>query len=336
VEGKPYDSIESVTFSPDGRRLAYAAKRGQKQLMVVDGVEGPEYASVETPQAWSPDSRRLAYVARQEDFQRCVVVDGVRAGPYGGDRVMSPVFSPDSKHWAVLVEQGYANFLVFDGKRGPTYNSTDADTLSPPMVKFSPDGRRVAYVVGGSSSIWRPQRVVVESVEGIENKDKAEVHVGKVYDGGVGGLIFSPDSRRLAYVASRAAKSLVVTGSIEGPGYYSVELGGLFSPDGRRTAYKVGSYDEKTSWRYAAVIDGTLSKPYLSMVAPPLFSPDSAHVALLTERHDDKYVIVVDGEESQPYDDYAGDGKLVFDGPNLLRAVMVRNGEGLRVEIRIR
>ena len=72
------------------------------------------------------------------------------------------------------------------------------------------------------------------------------------------------------------------------------------------------------------------------MVAPPLFSPDSAHVAFLAQRHDNKYVIVVDGEESQPYDDYAGDGKLVFEGPNLLRAVMVRNGEGLRVEIRIR
>jgi hypothetical protein len=284
---------------------------------------------------------------------------------------MSPVFSPDSKHWAVLVEQGYANFLVFDGKRGPTYDSTFVYTFRT-MVKFSPDGRRVAYVVGGSSSNWQPQRVVMENVEGLENKDKAEVRVGKVYDGGVSGLIFSPDSRRVAYVAHskqwllvvdgvedrrhegvsepifspdsrrlayaavRGRKTLAVIGGVEGPEFDSVGLGGLFSPDGRRTAYEVGLHDEKTSWRYAAVIDGTLGKPYLSMVAPPVFSPDSAHVAFLAQRHDNKYVIVVDGEESQPYDDYAGDGKLVFDGPNLLRAVMVRNGEGLRVEIRIR
>jgi hypothetical protein len=83
------------------------------------------------------------------------------------------------------------------------------------------------------------------------------------------------------------------------------------------------------------VIDGALGRPYRSIVTAPVFSPDSRHVAFLAQRDDKRYAVVVDGEESQAYDDYAGEGKLVFDGPNLLRAVMIRGGEGLRVEIRI-
>ena len=187
-------------------------------------------------------------------------------------------------------------------------------------LAFSPDSRRLAYAAseGGKGFL------VVDGVEDKRYESAARP-------------IFSPDSRRLAYEAGRGGKSLAVIGGVEGPEYNSVEFGRLFSPDGRRTAYKAGLYDENTgSWKHAAVIDGALGKPYTSIVEAPVFSPDSRHVAFLAQRDDKRYVIVVDGGESQAYDDYAGDGKPVFDRPDLLRAVMVRNGEGLRVEIRIR
>ena len=62
VEGKEYDGIGqgSLVFSPDSKRVAYAAQRGGKQLVVVDGVEGKEYdgigralsSSARTANAW--------------------------------------------------------------------------------------------------------------------------------------------------------------------------------------------------------------------------------------------------------------------------------------------
>ncbi|MCS7254840.1 MAG: hypothetical protein RMK18_09500 [Armatimonadota bacterium] len=45
-EGKEYDQIQKFTFSPDGKRLAYAACRGEKELVVFDGEEGKEYNKV--------------------------------------------------------------------------------------------------------------------------------------------------------------------------------------------------------------------------------------------------------------------------------------------------
>jgi len=44
-EGKKYDGIgeSSPIFSPDGKRVAYWGKHGNKQLIVVDGVESQTY-----------------------------------------------------------------------------------------------------------------------------------------------------------------------------------------------------------------------------------------------------------------------------------------------------
>ena len=49
VAGKKYDGIGNGTllFSPNGNRVAYAAFRGGKWLMVVDGVEGKEYDGIQ-------------------------------------------------------------------------------------------------------------------------------------------------------------------------------------------------------------------------------------------------------------------------------------------------
>ena len=71
--------LESVTVSADSNRVAYAARRGPKQLVVVDGVEGKEYDEIakRTP-VFSPDSRRVGYVARRggwREGKQVVVLD---------------------------------------------------------------------------------------------------------------------------------------------------------------------------------------------------------------------------------------------------------------------
>jgi len=44
--GKPYDSVNNVVFSPDGRRFVYCAKKEGKEYFVLDGKESPPYDSV--------------------------------------------------------------------------------------------------------------------------------------------------------------------------------------------------------------------------------------------------------------------------------------------------
>ena len=47
-EGKQYDMIEGLIFSPDSRRVAYAAQRGNKHVVVVDKQEGNQYDGLGT------------------------------------------------------------------------------------------------------------------------------------------------------------------------------------------------------------------------------------------------------------------------------------------------
>ncbi len=53
-EGKAYEGIGalSLSFSPDGKRSAYIARRGQRQLIVIDGAGAPT-APASARRAWS-------------------------------------------------------------------------------------------------------------------------------------------------------------------------------------------------------------------------------------------------------------------------------------------
>ncbi len=91
---------ESLAVSPDSKHVAYVARRGGKQLVVVDGVEGKEYDRIgQGTLVFSPDSKRVAYGARRGDKQ-LVVVDGVEGKEYDGIGQGTLVFSPDSKRVA--------------------------------------------------------------------------------------------------------------------------------------------------------------------------------------------------------------------------------------------
>src|SRR5262249_6629811 len=73
---------ELFVVSPDSQHVAYGARAGQKQFVVVDGQAGKPYqALVVGMLRFSPDSRRLAYAA-QDGRKSFVVVDGQALKPY--------------------------------------------------------------------------------------------------------------------------------------------------------------------------------------------------------------------------------------------------------------
>jgi Tol biopolymer transport system component len=74
----------TLTVSPDSSRLAYLAKRGDKWLVVVDGVERKEYDGIgKGSPLFSPDGMRVGYGAGRGGKQ-LVVVDGVEGKEYNG------------------------------------------------------------------------------------------------------------------------------------------------------------------------------------------------------------------------------------------------------------
>ena len=80
--GKAFDALGvSFVFSPDGKRFAYTASKGQQRFLVVDGEpQVPIEGIVDHSLTFSPDSRRLAYAVAKADRRAYLVVDG-KAGP---------------------------------------------------------------------------------------------------------------------------------------------------------------------------------------------------------------------------------------------------------------
>jgi len=143
--GPEYDRIwrDSIVFSPDGKRMAYRARKDEKELVSVGGAEGSGYDEVTDP-VFSPDSKHVAYCACSEGDKACVVVDGVEGPEYDWMWSDSIVFSPDGKHVAYLAARdmsddtgfpGSKKLAVVDGVEGPEY---DGILRNAPC--FHPDG----------------------------------------------------------------------------------------------------------------------------------------------------------------------------------------------------
>ena len=148
LNGKELHAEEGVLvllFSPDGRRFAYIASRGDKKFVVVDGREGPHFKFIIYPGAgvggdvvdrilFSPDGERYAYIGGTAEGKKVVVVDG-KPGP--------------TYEWSDLS-------LAIDGKPGPTYDIDYAlvgsGTIKPPNPNesgsfWSDDSKRFLYFV---------------------------------------------------------------------------------------------------------------------------------------------------------------------------------------------
>jgi len=341
VQGKPYDAISMLTFSPDSKRFACAVKSGEQYFVVADGAEGKPYDYV-SGITFSPDSKRLAYKVKPKNEESLVVVaDGAEGKRYSS--VGALVFSPDSAHLAHSTWSDYGNkggAMVVDGTAGKVYNGT----LSDPV--FSPDSKRMAYGVSLFSE--KKQMVVLDGAEGkaydnlcvdvfTEAKDKGR-HLlfspdsgrfayfamtgGKwlaVADGAEGkaynevrlrSLVFSPDSKRLAYAACAGNQWIVALDGNESTEKYSdvIDAGLVFSPDSKRFAYCT-VFSGFAGVGSVVYIDGVAQKVFQPPTEPVVFSPDSKRAAFAGAAT--KNAVTVDGAPGAQYDEYCP-GTLAF------------------------
>lgn len=161
----PTNPVCTMT-SRDGRHIAFVVMKGSRQAVMVDGVEGPVFDTINAdqgnyqagmvpnadfPPTFSADGAHFAYAAARAG-KIVVVVDGVELGEY--DAVNQFVFAPDGSDHAYAAVKGDRSLVVQRGKEVASYaaaHRNDFPGSSRQVVpairdlKFSPDSRTLAY-----------------------------------------------------------------------------------------------------------------------------------------------------------------------------------------------
>lgn len=189
-ESEAYEDFSNPSFSPDGKRLAFAVARGKKWSVIVDGQA---YGSFENEIDWivfSPDSKHFAFATELED-NTAVFLDGRSIGSH--EEVGLPAFSPDGSRIAYAARIGKKWTLAVDGVPQKPYLFANNPTFSVPV--FSPDGSHLAYVI---TEVNGGQRVVVDGVG------------GKLYQTVLGSRVVFDDNSHFHYLVHRAPQILLV------------------------------------------------------------------------------------------------------------------------------
>ncbi|KIK23227.1 hypothetical protein PISMIDRAFT_63421, partial [Pisolithus microcarpus 441] len=188
------DWVRSVTFSPDGKRMASGSL--DRTVRVWDGERGVQigsplqgHANWVQSVAFSPNGRRIVSGSLDKTVRVWDVERGVQIGhplQGHGDWVWSVAFSPDGKR--IVSGSLDKTVRVWDVERGLQIgNPLQGHVDWVRSVAFSPDGRKI---VSGSLDqtvrIWDAER-------GVQISNPLQGH-----DNGVQSVAFSPDGKRIA------------------------------------------------------------------------------------------------------------------------------------------
>lgn len=262
-ESDGWDGVAELTWSADGEHIAFAAQRDGSWYVVRDGrARGGWDAILRDTLTFGNDGNRLAYVAERDD-RLFVAVDESVAGPY--DEVADLAVAESGARVGYLARTGDAAFAVIDGKRGAPHERIRSLVLAP-------RGRRAGYFVR-EAGLWH---TVIDG------------EMGPAYER-LSGLRFSPDASRYAYIASRGTYQMVVVDGVEGDRYDAVREGTLRFGTGDNLV----SYVARRGPLFVVVHDGRPG-PAFESVETPVFSASGGRWGYIGHRTDSS-VVMIDG-----------------------------------------
>ncbi|HEX6432641.1 MAG TPA: hypothetical protein VFZ87_00290, partial [Gemmatimonadales bacterium] len=219
-----------ANWSPDGKYLAFAAKRGARDDIVIVDVERNKQveriqlklSGVTTP-AWSPDGRQLVFTGYDGGLSDLFVVgrDGKGLRRLTQDKYadLHPVWSPDGRTIAFATDRGGVTdfttlaignmrIALYDLDMGSIQVLGQMERGKNVSPQWSPDGKSIAFV---------SDRTGVSNIFLYELGEKALYQITDFYTGTQGitplspVLSWAPQADRLAFVYFEKGKYDVYT-----------------------------------------------------------------------------------------------------------------------------
>lgn len=187
-----YQDIFDVALGPDGKRIAFIAREGNKYFVIDGGAKGKEYEKVE----WlilSPDGKKIGYAPTEGD-KMFLTIDGIETKRY--DEIYFPIFSSRGKDIAFFAREKEDALFIVNSKE----MKTDYEYIE--NMTFSPDDKKIAFSARKDNS-W----VVATYSNGILRESRTYDLVSSPY--------FSPDSDRVGYYGQDGFRIIKVIEEIE-------------------------------------------------------------------------------------------------------------------------
>ena len=244
----PSTNAEDPAWSPDCSQIVYS-ENGALWTMGNDGTNRQRLVSSAdaylSSAAWSPDGTRIAYVRGYQGSSRWVAhiwtvgADGTDPVQLtaGTDRDASPRWSPDGETIVFDRSAGGERHIMRMSPAGAGLEAVTTGDRRSFDPAFSPDGTQLAYAAGSI--------LMVAAADGT-NPRRAIAPVAWP-----GGLSWSPDGRRIAFIRYRDGVNMLTTADTTGLNeeivFRSADhvLAPRWSPDGQLIAFHTIEADGK-------------------------------------------------------------------------------------------
>ena len=325
----PMKPLGQSVVSPDGGHYAVASMHGSREMVIIDGVPGPDYDHAGHLQgtgldvAFSEDGKHSCYIAQRgdqlvevRDNKEAFVVTTYFVPPMSGNvPVLAPVslhgtsvanpghqclISASGSHMAVVSSETSANtstvwHVFLDGAKGPGYPVIDVN-----LMAFV--GEKLVYAAQSSDQKWH---MVVNA------------NPGPGYDK-ISSLLLNHNDTHYAFITQNSGGHQVVVDGVAGPvrahggnGVHDLTLAsngrcayiwdkplGVASHDGMDQVLVVDEKEIADHIQPFATEDTSLS---LNSVIHILFSSDGKKVAY-AKKVPGGVASVIDGKVSRAYD----------------------------------
>ncbi|MDT7942076.1 MAG: hypothetical protein RQ993_02240 [Bacteroidota bacterium] len=286
-----YPAIRLLTFSPDGKYMAYAYLKNRK-FQVFDGKNhGPAYDSIGDLQ-FTPNSAHIFYSAQKG---KTVEVLWDHHPLCAAEGIASLTPAPSGEFIAYIAREKDGQTVYMHNKKLGTYDKVERLLIpkapNPTVIYIVEHGGRHHIFINGAPESGPYEHIIGfsgrgESFAAIVRKDKETVSV--VYNGRLGApytniplLVWDETGKNIAYPARRKGGWSGVVWNDKESDHYEYPQHITFSPDGKALLFFARRRD---GW-YAVLNDQPIPESLCSeILTPPVFDEKSRSFYYLYRR----------------------------------------------------